>query len=352
MTGDEKQIILLVDDEPMNLHLLKSILSNDYAPVFAKNGPEALNQAFHHQPDLILLDVMMPGMDGYSVCQQLKADARTEKIPVIFVSAMSDVQDETRGFEAGAVDYISKPISPPIVQARVKTHLALRDQNRALEKKVRERTAELRQTRLDIIHRLGRAAEFRDNETGFHVIRMSHCSQLLAEKAGLDDETAHVILQASPMHDVGKIGIPDRILLKPGPLDPDEWALMKRHPEFGAQIIGHYDSSLLRMAATIAMTHHEKWDGSGYPHGLAGNDIPIHGRIVAIADVFDALTSERPYKKAWPVEDAFDFIRDQANRHFDPDLVQPFLSARKEILEIRKRWSEPEGETGWRSISR
>ena len=343
MNGAEKPKILLVDDEPMNLHLLKRVLADDYTPLFAKNGPEALDRAARNGPDLILLDVMMPGMDGYAVCEELKADARTAKIPVIFVTAMNDVQDETRGFEAGAVDYISKPVSPPLVRARIRTHLALRDQNRHLEEKVRERTAELRQTRLDIIHRLGRAAEFRDNETGYHVIRMSHCCRLLAEKAGLDDEARHVILQASPMHDVGKIGIPDRILLKPGPLEPDEWELMKRHPEFGAQIIGQHDSSLLRMAATIAMTHHEKWDGSGYPQGLAEERIPIHGRITALADVFDALTSERPYKKAWSVEDAFDFVRDQAGRHFDPNLAELFLSSREEVIAIRKRWSEPEG---------
>jgi putative two-component system response regulator len=344
MSDQTKQKILLVDDEPMNLHLLKGILAEDYTPLFATNGPEALDRTFKNGPDLILLDVMMPGMDGYAVCEHLKADARTQKIPIIFVSAMNEVQDEARGFEAGAVDYISKPVSPPIVRARIRTHLALRDQNLALEEKVRDRTSELRRTRLDIIHRLGRAAEFRDNETGYHVIRMSHCCRLLSEKAGLDDEMCHTILQASPMHDVGKIGIPDRILLKPGPLDPDEWDLMKKHPEFGAQIIGHHDSGLLRMAATIAMTHHEKWDGTGYPQGLAGERIPIHGRIVAVADVFDALTSARPYKTAWPVADAFDFVRDQSGRHFDPFLAERFLSAREEVLAIRRRWSEPGGE--------
>lgn len=340
----EKQTILLVDDEPMNLHLLKRTLSETYTTLSAQNGPEALERAAHGGPDLILLDVMMPGMDGYTVCEHLKADARTEKIPVIFISAMSEVQDEARGFEAGAVDYISKPVSPPIVRARVRTHLALRDQNLVLEEKVRERTAELRRTRLDIIHRLGRAAEFRDNETGFHVIRMSHCCRLLAEKAGMDSHSCHLILQASPMHDVGKIGIPDRILLKPGVLDPDEWALMQRHPEFGAQIIGQHDAGLLRMASTIALTHHEKWDGTGYPQGLAGDQIPLYGRVAAVADVFDAVTSARPYKKAWPVTDAFDYIRDQAGRHFDPNLVEKFLSAREEVLAIRRRWSEPEGE--------
>ncbi len=346
MNDHGKQKILLVDDEAMNLHLFKRILSDQYTPIFAKNGPEALDRAVRNAPDLILLDVMMPGMDGYAVCERLKADARTEKIPVIFVSAMNDVKDEARGFEAGAVDYISKPVSPPIVNARIRTHLALRDQNRILEEMVRERTAELSRTRLDIIHRLGRAAEFRDNETGFHVIRMSQCCQLLAEKAGLDEEDCHTILHASPMHDVGKIGIPDRILLKPGPLDPEEWALMKKHPEFGAQIIGRHDSALLRMAATIAMTHHEKWDGSGYPKGLAGEQISIYGRIVAVADVFDALTSERPYKKAWSVEEAFEFVRDQSGRHFDPNLAERFLSARDEVLAIRDRWSEPAEETG------
>ncbi len=344
MSGDGKQKILLVDDEPMNLHLLKRILSDRYTPIFAKNGPEALDRAVRNAPDLILLDVMMPGMDGYAVCEQLKGDARTAQIPVIFVSAMNDVADEARGFEAGAVDYISKPVSPPIVFARVKTHLALRDQNRVLEEMVRERTGELRQTRLDIIHRLGRAAEFRDNETGYHVIRMSHCCHLLAEKAGLDEEDCHTILHASPMHDVGKIGVPDRILLKPGPLEPHEWERLKKHPEFRAQIIARHDTALLRMAATIALSHHEKWDGSGYPQGLAEEEIPIHGRITAVADVFDALTSERPYKKPWPVEDAFDFVRDQAGRHFDPKLAELFLSARAEVMAIRKRWSDAEEE--------
>jgi putative two-component system response regulator len=343
MTSDsgERQTILVVDDIAENLMVLDEILRGEYRVRAARDGARALEMAFGDDPpDMILLDVMMPEMDGFEVCRRLKADPRTRAIPVIFVTAAGEVSDETRGFEVGGVDYIPKPVSPPIVRARVRTHLTLYDRNRELTRRVRTRTAELLETRLEIIRRLGRAAEYKDNQTGLHVIRMSHYARLVGEAAGMPEDQAEILLNASPMHDVGKIGIPDRILQKPGKLTPEEWELMKRHPEMGAEIIGEHDSDVLGMARIIALTHHERWNGSGYPEGLAGDAIPFVGRVVALADVFDALTTRRPYKDAWPVEEAMKYLDDQAGALFDPDLVQAFRSALPEILEHRERYAD------------
>jgi len=320
--------ILVVDDEPTNLQVLRQILQDDYRLLFARDGHKALALAASERPQLILLDVMMPGLTGHDTCEALKRDAATSAIPVIFVTALSDVDDEARGFELGAVDYITKPVSPPIVRARVRNHLSL------------VRADELRESRLQIIQRLGLAAEYKDNETGLHVIRMSHYAQSLALAAGWTASTAEELLTAAPMHDIGKIGIPDQILLKPGPLTPEEWAVMKRHPSIGAEIIGEHPSSLLRLARQIALCHHEKWDGSGYPQGLQGERIPIEARIVAVADVFDALTTARPYKHAWPVEEAIARLQADAGKHFDPTLVELFVQILPEILAIRERWKE------------
>jgi len=295
---DRRPSILLVDDEPANLHVLKHILQDDYRLLFARDGERALELASSEHPQLILLDVMMPGTTGHEVCTRLKADPRTEAIPVIFVTALANPEDEALGFELGAVDYISKPVSAPIVRARVRTHLSL------------VRAEVLRQTRLNIVQALGMAAEYKDNETGLHVIRMSHFSRIIALEAGFSAEDAEELLHAAPMHDVGKIGIPDAILQKPGKLDADEWAIMQQHPDIGARIIGEHDASMLQMARRIALGHHEKWDGSGYPAGLAGTDIPVEARIIAIADVFDALTSVRPYKRAWSVDEAVALIEE------------------------------------------
>jgi len=339
--SDTKQTVLIVDDVPENIDVLNGILHGDYKIKVALNGAKALAIAASEQPpDLILLDIMMPEMDGYEVCRRLKGDYTTRKIPVIFVTAKGEIEDETKGFELGAVDYITKPVSPPIVRARVRTQLALYDQNRLLEAKVRQRTAELNETRLQIIQRLGRAAEYKDNETGMHVIRMSHYSKRLGLAAGMDEADAELLLNASPMHDIGKIGIPDRILQKPGPLDEDEWAIMKQHPQFGAEILGEHASELLETARVIALAHHEKWDGSGYPNGLEGEQIPFVGRVVAIADVFDALTTVRPYKRAWTVEEMLQWIRTQHGSHFDPVLVDRFVGIMPEILEIKERYAE------------
>lgn len=332
--------ILVVDDVETNVDILVAILSDDYDISVALDGPSALEYVAEETPDLILLDIMMPGIDGYEVCRQLKANISTRNIPVIFVTAMGEVEDEAKGFELGAVDYITKPVSPPIVRARVRTHLALYDQNRELERKVRQRTAELYATRQEIIRRLGRAAEFKDNETGLHVVRMSYYAKLIAQAAGFSAEHAELLLNAAPMHDIGKIGIPDKILRKPGKLDAEEWEVMQRHTTMGAEILGAQPSELLQMAKMIALTHHEKWNGKGYPEGLAGEVIPIESRIVAIADVFDALTNERPYKKAWSVEDAVALIKRESGEHFDPMLVDAFLKALPGILEIKDQYAE------------
>lgn len=341
MGKDHRQSILVVDDTPDNIDVLSGVLRPEFKIKVALNGEHALKIAFAKaKPDMILLDIMMPGMDGYEVCRQLKENPATSKIPVIFVTAKDQDEDEKRGLELGAVDYITKPINPSIVKTRVHTHLALYDQNRELEHKVQQRTSELEDTRLQIIRRLGRAAEYKDNETGLHVIRMSHYSRLIAQAYGGNETWVELLFNAAPMHDIGKIGIPDNILLKPGKLDADEWHIMKQHAEIGADIIGEHPSPLLKLSRIIAATHHEKWDGSGYPNCLAGEAIALERRIVAIADVFDALTSERPYKKAWDLQGSVQFIDDNSGSHFDPSLIPLFHEVLPEILTIKEKYSE------------
>jgi putative two-component system response regulator len=340
---EDKEIILVVDDAPENIDVLSSVLRSEFKVKAALNGERALKIANGEpRPDMILLDIMMPGMNGYQVCQQLKSNPATASIPVIFITAKAHEEDEKLGLELGAVDYITKPINPSIVLARVHTHLALYDQNRELEKKVQDRTAELHETRLEIIRHLGRAAEFKDNETGLHVVRMSHFTRLIAEAIEGEGSWSDLVFNAAPMHDIGKIGIPDNILLKPGKLDDAEWRLMRQHPQIGADIIGEHHSDLLRLSREIALAHHEKWDGSGYPGGLMHKDIPLAGRVVAIADVFDALTTKRPYKEAWSVEDAVKYIDENAGSHFDPELVPLFHKVMPEILAIREMYAEPD----------
>lgn len=321
-------LILVVDDEAANLQLLRRILQDDYRLLFAKDGPRALELVRQERPDLILLDVMMPGMTGHEVCRQIKQDPALRALPVIFVTTLNDTNDEIAGFEAGAVDYIAKPVSPPIVKARVHNHLSL------------VRLDELEKTRLEIVQRLGLAAEYKDNETGLHVIRMSHYAYQLGLAIGLDAVQADDLLNAAPMHDVGKIGIPDHILRKPGPLTPEERSIMQTHTFIGAKIIGEHPGGMLALAHSIALTHHEKWDGTGYPKGLAGEDIPLEGRITAIADVFDALTTKRPYKAAWSQDDAARYLQEQRGQHFDPELVDQFLAAMPAISAITARWAE------------
>ncbi len=320
--------ILVVDDEPTNLRVLNQVLANQYRLIFAKNGQEALSLTEKNIPDLILLDVMMPQMTGYQVCETLKADNSLKHIPVIFVTALDDQDDEAKGLNLGAVDYIAKPISAAVVRARVKTHLSL------------VQADELRRTRLQIIQRLGRAAEYKDNETGMHVMRMSHYSRIIAKGYGFSEIEAENLFNAAPMHDIGKIGIPDSIMLKPGKLTKEEFAVMQQHPEIGAEILGESDSDLIELAKVVSLTHHEKWDGSGYPKGLKGQNIPIEGRIVALADVFDALTSVRPYKDAWALDKTMAFIDEQTGKHFDPEVVSVFKLKLDELLVVKERWKD------------
>lgn len=320
--------ILIVDDEPLNLKVLKQVLQDNYRLSFAKNGMDALELVKKEKPSLILLDVMMPGMTGFEVCRQLKSDPETNTIPVIFVTALAEEADESEGFAVGGVDYINKPISPALVRARVKTHLSL------------VHIDELKRTHLELIQRLGRAAEFKDNETGLHVMRMSHVSGRLALQLGMDAHFSEQLIHAAPMHDIGKIGIPDHVLLKPGKLDEEELALMRKHPEMGAKILDNSTSPLIKLAHSVALYHHEKWDGSGYPFGLKGEAIPIEARIVAVADVFDALLNKRPYKEAWPVEQAVAEIETNRGKHFDPAIVDAMLQCLPDLLEINNNWLE------------
>ena len=326
---DSRPTLLVVDDEPLNLQVLRQILQQDYQLIFARDGEKALALAQSEQPQLILLDIMMPGLTGLETCERLKQNPSTQDIPVVFVTALADDRDETEGFAMGCVDYITKPVSPPIVLARVKSQLSL------VSSKI------LRETRLQIIQRLGRAAEYKDNETGLHVIRMSHYAREIALAAGMDAVDAEELFNAAPLHDVGKMGIPDAVLQKPGKLTPEEWEVMKSHAQIGAEIIGNDDSTLLKLASRVALYHHEKWDGNGYPHGLAGKAIPLEARIVALADVFDALTSKRPYKEAWTIEDTTTYILNESNKQFDPELVRAFQIALPKIIEIRKGLLDP-----------
>ncbi len=325
---DRRPTLLLVDDEPTNLQVLRGILQAEYRLLYARDGATALKLARDDQPDLVLLDVMMPGMSGHEVCRALKTQPATAGVPVIFVTALTDAGDEAQGFDVGAVDYITKPVSPPVVRARVRTQLSL------------VHTDELRASRLQIVQCLGRAAEYKDNETGRHVIRMSLYAQHLALAAGCHPDWSQDLLHAAPMHDIGKIGIPDAVLLKPGPLDAPEWEIMRTHAQIGAEIIGTHPGHVLQLARSIALAHHEKWDGSGYPHGLAGEAIPLEARICAIVDVFDALTSTRPYKKPWSVADAVAHIQSQAGQHFEPRLVDLFVQLLPALLPIQAQWAD------------
>lgn len=346
MDSLKKPLILIVDDAPKNVQVIGRILYDKYYNVsIASSGKQALELVKNDRPDLILLDIQMPEMDGLEVCRVLKSSELTSKIPVIFLTAKADTDDILKGFEIGAVDYITKPFQALELLARVKTHVENKKLKENLEELVDARTAELRTalkkielSQLDLVDRLGRAAEFRDNETGMHVKRMSHYSVILGEAAKLENASLTMLLSASMMHDVGKIGIPDNILLKPGKLTSEEFEIMKTHTVIGAELLSDSGSELIRMAEKIALSHHEKWNGTGYPNGLRGEEIPLEARIVAIVDVFDALTSERPYKKAWSIEDAVSLIQKEKGQHFDPTLVELFIKQLPVILEVKEKF--------------
>lgn len=334
-------MILLVDDSRSSVNMLVNALKNFCKLGVSLNGEDAVSFARQNLPDLILLDIIMPGTDGFAVCDTLKADPKTRDIPIIFITAMDDLSHKTKGFDAGAVDYITKPFDITEVKSRVKTHLtlklakeALKNQNAILEGTVRERTRELRKTQIEVIDRLGKAAEYRDQNTGTHINRMSKYCRLMGKAMGLSRDEYELLDLAATMHDVGKIGISDNILLKPGKLDTLEWEDMRSHTRIGEKLLSGGSSRLLDLARVIAMTHHEKWDGTGYHQRLKGREIPLVGRIACICDVFDALISRRPYKDPWPVDEALAEIKKGSGEFFDPELVEVFLSLEPEIRKI------------------
>jgi putative two-component system response regulator len=361
-----KPIVLVVDDTPENIAVINGLLKDHYKMRLANSGERALKLATTLPlPDLVLLDIMMPGMDGLEVCRRLKSDPLTADIPVIFLTAKTEVEDEEQGFAVGAVDYITKPISPPIVMARVKTHLTLkaaadflRDKNVYLENEVVRRTHEVQVVQDVTIMAMASLAETRDNETGNHIRRTQNYVRALAKKlashprfaATLDDATIEMLHKSAPLHDIGKVGIPDSVLLKPGKLTPEEFEVMKTHTTLGrdailaAEKLIDAPSSFLRLAREIATYHQEKWDGSGYPEGLAGEAIPFSARLMAIADVYDALISQRVYKPPLPREKAVAIIREGSGRHFDPDMVNAFLEVEAEFAAIAERFADSEAE--------
>lgn len=351
----DKPVILVVDDQPQNIELLEAYLvPQGYATVKAANGEEALGKLSDNQIDLILLDVMMPGMDGFEVTRRVRQDDKNRLLPIILVTALRETEDRVKGIEAGCDDFLSKPVDKMELLARVRSLLKVKAYNdlmsnyqKELESEVTRRTEELKHAferikaaSLDTIYRLSMASEYKDENTGAHIKRMSRYCAAIARRMGLEESTIETILYAAPMHDLGKIGIPDLILVKPAKLDPVEWEIMKLHTVIGANILKGSDAEFIRLGEIIARCHHEKWDGSGYPGGLKGTEIPIAGRIAAIADVFDALTSKRPYKESFSVEKSLTIIMEGRGSHFDPDVVDAFLAIQDEILAIKNQYGE------------
>lgn len=361
-----KAMVLVVDDTPDNLILMNDLLKNDYTVKIANGGERALKIATSDSPpDLILLDITMPDIDGYEVCKQLKANPKTMNIPVIFLTAKAGIEDERIGLELGAVDYITKPISPPIVMARVKNHLALkamgdflRDKNDFLELEVARRTREVIAIQDVTILAMTSLAETRDSETGNHIRRTQFYVKALAEKLRhhprfdwfLTDNNINTLFKSAPLHDIGKVGIPDIILLKAGRFEPHEFEIMKTHTTLGYDAIRNAENALgtrvefLAFAKSIALSHQEKWDGSGYPQGLAGDDIPIPARIMAVADVYDALISRRVYKEGMSHEKAVLIMIEGRGTHFDADILDAFLEIQEEFISIAARFIDSDAD--------
>jgi putative two-component system response regulator len=354
---------MVVDDEALNRKLITAMLTpQGYQVIQAVDGRDCLRKIQENPPDLILLDIMMPEVNGFEVVKSLKAEEKFSLIPIVMVTALGDVNDRVQALEVGADDFLTKPVDRMELRARVRSLLKVKAYNdhmvnyrQELEFEVRRRTEEIQETNkklakaheklrgasLETIFRLSRAAEFKDEDTGAHIISMSRISARLAERLKLSPATVESILYASPMHDIGKIGIPDRILLKNGPLNEEEWPIMRLHTVYGGKILENSDIGFLRLGEVIARTHHEKFDGSGYPNGLKGQEIPLAGRIVSVADVFDALMSRRPYKRAFTLEQAVTIIEEGRGRHFDPQVVDAFMADLDEIMRI---WNSSQAE--------
>lgn len=341
--------ILIIDDEEFNIELLEAFLKQaGYKNILSTSDPTITPDLYReYKPDLVLLDLNMPVMDGFAVMAELRNLEKESYLPVMVLSANTDEGSRVNALNAGAKDFLNKPFSGTEVMTRIRNMLEVRllhkklcHQKENLEEQIAVRTKQLRDSQLEIVQRLGLASEFRDNETGQHIIRMSYYSKLLAQQYGLSSQECELILNASPMHDIGKLGIPDSILLKPGKLTREEFEIMKTHTTIGSQLLEDGKSDIMDAARTIALNHHEKWDGTGYPNSIAGENIPIYGRIVAIADVFDALTSVRPYKAAWSVEDAYIEIKRLSGTYFDPELVNHFSRIFPDILEIKSMYAD------------
>jgi len=362
----ERSTILVVDDTPDNLSLMSALLKDTYKVKVANSGDKALRYVQgDSKPDLILLDIMMPGLSGYDVIQELKSNSDTRDIPVIFLTAMSAAEDEKKGLEMGAADYITKPISPPIVLARVKTQLEnkaasdyLRNKSDYLEAEVTKRTREITAIQNVTILAMASLAETRDSDTGNHIRRTQYYIKALAEKLkthdrfwfSLTDQSIDMLFKTAPLHDIGKVGIPDRILMKPGRFTPEEFEIMKTHTTLGRDAIQHAENQLgmevefLQLAKEIAYYHQEKWDGSGYPEGIGGDDIPVSARLMAVADVYDALISRRVYKEGMPHEKAVGIIIESKGSHFDPDVVDAFVELAEEFRAIAGRFADSDSD--------
>lgn len=341
--------IVIVDDTEINVLVMEALVSKiDGCTAVPFTDPQlGLQWCRENDPDLIVVDYMMPGLDGVEFIRLLREDPNRVNTPTLMVTADHQKAVRYRALETGATDFLTKPLDSVEFISRVKnmmlirsSHLVLAERNRSLADEVRKATAEIVARERETVLRLARAAEFRDPETGGHILRMAHYAALIAHNLGMPEDFVELLLQAAPMHDVGKLGTPDYILLKPGRLTAEEFEIMKCHAAIGYEILKDSSSPMLQLAAQIAWSHHEKWDGSGYPRGLAGDAIPIAGRIVAVADVFDALTSERPYKNAWELGSAIDHIKDLRGQHFDPRCADALLSDMAAVLEIREHYRD------------
>jgi putative two-component system response regulator len=322
--------ILIVDDEPSNLAIMRDILRSQYRLVFARSGAEAEAAVQRHRPAMVLLDIGLPDTNGVTLCRRLKALDPDNAMRVMFVTGYRDVEHEEAGFQAGCVDYIVKPVSPSLVRARVAAHLA------------QVRTSALERSHHDAILMLGHAGHYNDSDTGAHIWRMAAYARELALARGWDEEAADQLEQAAPMHDTGKLGIPHTILRKNAALDEAEWAIMRTHPAIGHAILSQSNAPVFQLAAEVALRHHERWDGTGYPDGLAGTAIPESARIVALADVFDALSMKRPYKAPWPIEQITAYVMENSGKHFEPALVDCFVTTLPTLLDVRSRWQARE----------